>query len=195
MKQSCCPTGIPIVQQLCQPLFLSFVTVQYLHSHAQKSIKNFLPDRLQCPHAPFQNSLHIGNQNPIIGHRDLLIDSAAKTALHLPRIQHTAAAMNDQLIAGHILWKFRPRCKMKLRRFSRVLTDPSRQLLRADVTALAMMRTALGNKDRISVLYHFQRFCALCRLFQIPLIPRKQNGKGSQTHLRRRQPAEIPGCP
>ena len=183
MKQSCCPTGIPIVQQLCQPLFLSFVTVQYLHSHAQKSIKNFLPDRLQCPHAPFQNSLHIGNQNPIIGHRDLLIGSAAKTALHLPRIQHTAAAMNDQLIAGHILWKFRPRCKMKLRRFSRVLTDPGRQLLRADVTALAMMRTALGNKDRISVLYHFQRFCALCRLFQIPLIPRKQNGKGSQTWL------------
>ena len=96
--------------------------------------------------------------------------------------------MNDQLIAGHILRKFRPRRKMKLRRFSRVLADPVRQLLRADVTALAMMRTALGNKDRISVLYHFQRFCALCRLFQIPLIPRKQNGKGSQTHLQRRQP-------
>ena len=40
----------------------------------------------------------MGNQNSVIGHGNSLIPGAAQSVSHLPLIEHTAAAVDNQLI-------------------------------------------------------------------------------------------------
>lgn len=87
----------------------------------------------------------MGNQDPIIGHRNVLIPGAAVTAPHLPLIEHTAAAVDNQLILSEIFRKFLARSKLEYRFFSGIPADPGRQLDRSDISALAVMGAALAD--------------------------------------------------
>ena len=51
------------------------------------------------------------DQNPVIGNRYLLVLGTFDPIFHLPLIQHTAAAVHNQLITGEIFRNSTPEVK------------------------------------------------------------------------------------
>ncbi len=109
--------------------------------------------------------------------------------LHLPLRQHTAAAMDDHgvFLRGKLLGEAPAGGEFKAKVPSRVLPDPSGQLHRADVLALAVVGTALGNEHLFAVLQLLEERRALRRRFEEALEPRHQYGEGGQRNLLRHQ--------
>ena len=93
--------------------------------------------------------------------------------------------MHHQRVPGKILRKFSAAGKGEVYVFSRIFPDPGRHFDRSDVLALAMMRTALGNQDRIPVFQILDGSGSLHLGFQIPFVTGHQNGEGRQGNLLR----------
>ena len=96
--------------------------------------------------------MDVGDQDPIVGHGHALVLSAGQTLLHLPLIEHTGPAVDDQLKGRQILLKAAAGGIGEHRLFSRIAPDPARQLDRADIIALAVMGAALADQDLAALL-------------------------------------------
>lgn len=48
--------------------------------------------------APFQDALHIGDEDAVVGHGDPLVFGALLAVAHFPLVEHTAPAMDNQFI-------------------------------------------------------------------------------------------------
>ena len=92
------------------------------------------------------------DSNAVIRHGHALFCAVPQAILHFPLTQHTAAAVNSERIAAQILGKLTAGGKFELYILSGKAADPVRQFFRADVTALSVMRAALGDEHRIAIL-------------------------------------------
>ena len=105
-------------------------------------------ERLQTP---FKDSCYLSDEDSVICYGDMLVLTAGDPVFHFPFIQHTAAAVNDQLISADVIWKFCPGGKDKLRLLSSVSAYPVGNFEGSDIVALAMVGTAFGDQDPVSV--------------------------------------------
>ena len=90
-------------------------------------------------------------ENAVVGVGDTLCSSPCSTAFHFLLVQHTAAAVYNQLIRGQIFRKAVAGGKVKLKAFPGVTLYPFRQLYRADVVALAVVGAALRDEDAAAI--------------------------------------------
>ena len=56
-----------------------------------------------------QNSVHIGNRNAVVRHRNTGLLRPRNTRKNMGTVEHTAAALNDEIIGRKILGKIRSR--------------------------------------------------------------------------------------
>ena len=68
----------------------------------------------------------------------------------------------------------------------RIIAKPAGNLNRADVVALAVVRTAFSNEDRIAVVQFFDGRDAADGRFQQALVPGHEDGERRQAHVYRR---------
>ena len=92
------------------------------------------------------------------------------SVFHLRFVEHTAAAVNDEGIFAQIVGKFGAGGEFKIELFAGVFPNPVRKLDRADIVALPVVRTSLGNKNRVAVLQLFKLSCTVNELLQIAFI-------------------------
>ena len=99
----------------------------------------------------FQNPMNGADQHAVIDHGHILQHTAFGAILHFSLIEHTAAAVHDQGVGRKVIGKFRAGAGTEFRIHPGILPDPAGDLYRADIVALAVMGTALGDEDFIAV--------------------------------------------
>ena len=91
--------------------------------------------------------------------------------------------MNDHSVAAKILRKAGARGGLEADLRAGLLTDPGGELDRADIAALPVMRTSLGDQDEIAVLKRIDLAGALHRFVQKAFVAGHQNGEGGHGNL------------
>ncbi len=86
--------------------------------------------------------MNLRDGNAVVRDGDRLLGGAAQARLHFALVQHARAAVNDERIGGEVFRELTAGGKDKANISAGILSDPSRQLFRADVAALAMMCAA-----------------------------------------------------
>ena len=94
---------------------------------------------------------------------------------HFTLIQHTAAAVNDELISGDVFREFSAGGEVEVWLLSGIFPDPVWEFSGTDIAALAVMGATLGDQDLIAILDAVQRPCAVDGLGEISFVPRKEN--------------------
>ena len=84
----------------------------------------------------------MGDGDAVVCDGDTAGHSSLNPGFHLPLVEHTAAAVDHQGVLGDILRKFTAGGEAELQLFSGVVPNPGRQLLRADIPALAVVGTS-----------------------------------------------------
>ena len=133
--------------------------------------------KIQRLNAALQDTGHVGDGDAVVRKRDVLVVRALGTIVHFTLRQHTTAAMHDDSVTRQIIRKLRTTREFELHILSTMFADHLRQLLRADVATLAMMRAALGNQDDVAVTQRVQSFHAANGSCQIAFVAGKQDGK------------------
>ena len=121
----------------------------------------------------------ISDAQAVVGHGNALVGSAAVTVLHLPFVQHAAAAVDDKPVRGQVCGKFRAAGPGKSEIFSGKFPDPFRQFFRADVATLAVVGAAFGDEDPVAVLQKLKT------MLDAGLIPQEVYDKKMQEVLSR----------
>ena len=137
--------------------------------------------------------MHLGDGHAVIGDGHPGSHGPLHPGLHLPVVEHTAAAVDGQRDAVKVLRKFAAGSEAELQVFfAGVAVDPRRQLHRADILALAMMGAALGDQHRIAIPQVIQRRRAPHHLFQLALVAGEKDGEGGQGNVLGHVPADRP---
>ena len=101
--------------------------------------------------AAAQDSVHIGDRCPVIGHRDSLGDCPADPALHLAAVQHTASAVDDEGKGGEIFGKTCSGGCLDRELFPRAGLQPAGDLDSPYIVALSVMGASLRDQNPVAV--------------------------------------------
>src|SRR5699024_9159973 len=102
-------------------------------------------------HTSFQDTMHIGEGNAIIGDRLTLIFRAFHPVSDLSLDEHVAAAVLVQVIRRQIFRKTLLGARLYPEIFSGMFMKPRRNLHRSDILALPVMSAPFHDEDRIPV--------------------------------------------
>lgn len=130
--------------------------------------------------AAFQGSGDQGDYGAVVGEGDGLVGGGAHAVLDFAVVQHAAAAVDHHGIRGKVLWEFGAGAELEIQGLAGVLLEPVWQLYGADVVALAVVGTALGDENGVPVLKVFQGGNACYCSFQEAFVICHQDGKRSQ---------------
>ena len=95
------------------------------------------------PQRACQDAVHLGDGNAVVGDGHMAVQAVTDAGLHLPFVEHTAAAVDDQGVGREILGELPTGGEVIVQVAASVLFQPVRELLCADVPALPVMGTAL----------------------------------------------------
>ena len=87
--------------------------------------------------------MHLGDGNAVVGDGHMAVQAVTDAGLHLPFVEHTAAAVDDQGVGREILGELPTGGEVIVQVAASVLFQPVGELLCADVPALPVMGTAL----------------------------------------------------
>ena len=118
--------------------------------------------------------MHLGYRNAVVGNGYAAVARMAQAVFHLPRGQHAAAAVHYKRIFIKAFGEFPAGGEFKIQPFARVIAYPARQLYRAYVVALPVVRAAFAYKHRVPVLQPRYRLRARCNGFKFALIAGKK---------------------
>lgn len=122
----------------------------------------------------FQNSCNTGNQDSVVGNRNILVLTAGYTVFHFSFVKHTATAVNNHFIRSNIVRKFCTGSEFKHRVFASVFSDPFGYFVCTDIITLTMMSTAFSNQNTVSVFYGRECGNTLKLSFQFTFISGKK---------------------
>ncbi len=100
----------------------------------------------------FEYAVHHCQRYAVVGEGNSLVFGIFPPVDHLTLVQHTASAVDDQLVRGEVLGEFTSRRKGDIYGFTRSLFQQCRQFHASDIAALTVMSTALRDKHSVAVL-------------------------------------------
>ena len=98
-----------------------------------------------------EDTVQMRDEYAVVRHGDVLVFGAFHAVKHFARIQHTAAAMDDQTIFLQVFGECLTARRFETKLFLRVFGEPMRDFYCADVVALTVVCTAFRNKHRVAV--------------------------------------------
>ena len=128
-----------------------------------------------------------GDEHAVVGDGHLLLLGQALPGGHLLGIEGAAAAVDHQGVGREILGELPAGGEGILKLLAGVALQPLGDFHGADVLALAVVGTALGDEHLLPFPERFQRCHPGHGEGEIPLVPRHEDGKGREGHRRRHQ--------
>ena len=125
------------------------------------------------------------DNNAVVCHRLAAIGRASRSVLHLALGQHTAAAMYYHRVGAEVFGKISARGKLKGKLLARVFAYPFGKLLRAYISALAVMRASLGHEYLITVREAVKHCRASHRVAKVALVTREKYRKRGKLNISR----------
>ena len=122
-----------------------------------------------------ENPVHFGDRDTVVDHGDTRRFSCTLAILHLLLIEHTTAAVDDNLVRRKIIGEAGTGGEIIRDICVCICFQPSGKLHGADIAALAVMGTALRDQYLIAVLQGFQGVCAPDQTVQITFIAREKD--------------------
>jgi len=98
-----------------------------------------------------KDSVHPRDGDAVIDDGDGLRHGRGNAVLHRSFVEHTAAAMHDDTVFGEVRGELSARGKAVRGLDFREILNPFRHLDGADVVALTVVGTALGNQHAVAV--------------------------------------------
>lgn len=102
--------------------------------------------------ATCQDSVHMSNRSSIISNWYILILGALYAIFHLPFIQCTATAVDNELISRKICGKLCTARELDVENFLSIGLNPFWKFYCSNIFTLTMMGTAFGNQNCITIL-------------------------------------------
>lgn len=143
-------------------------------SAALLSFDQFLKCREQAE-ASGQNAVHAGDSYTVVRKGDPLILRALHAVEHLPLGEHAPAAVQHEGKLAEILGKARAGAELDQNVRPAVGPQPSGKLHGSNISALPVVRAALGDENFVAGLKPLERRRAPDRRLQKALIARHEN--------------------
>ena len=126
---------------------------------------------------PGQDAQYTGDRHPVIRDRNAGGFGLADPVLHFPAVQHTRAAVNDEVVLSNLLRHRPPVSPVKLNVLPTDLPYKARNFHRTDIIVLPVMGTALQDQDLSVPRKSSDYLRALTERFKITFFPREQDRK------------------